>query len=262
MLMNKLTQFTGNGGHATEDKGGSTQAKPQRVQKILSGHGVASRRESERLILLGRVTVNGKPAAIGQSAQVGYDDIAVNGVPLAPKDRLIYIMLNKPVGYISTMRDDRGRKTVADLVNDAGARVYPVGRLDMETEGLLLMTNDGQFANAVAHPSYNKTKTYEARVRGDAGRAVALLRRPMEVDSYLVHAASVILTEQTVDGGVLLITINEGRNRQLRKMCAQCGLKLLSLKRLSIASLELGTLRPGKWRYLTDEERQSLIKNE
>ena len=230
----------------------------ERLQKILSAHGVASRRESEKLILSGQVTVNGKTAVIGQSARLGCDEIAINGIPLAPRDEFVYIMLNKPIGYITSMRDDRGRKTVADLVSDAGIRVYPVGRLDMDTEGLLLMTNDGRFANTVAHPSSNKTKTYEAHVRGDAARATNLLRRPMEVDFHLVHAASVILIKRTVDGGVLHISINEGRNRQLRKMCTLCGLELLALRRLSIGSLELGGLKTGKWRYLTDPERKSL----
>jgi len=230
----------------------------ERLQKILSAHGAASRREAERMILAGQVTVNGKPAKIGQSAQFGIDDIAVNGIPLAPIFELVYIMLNKPVGYITTMRDDRGRKTVRELVQDAGVKVYPVGRLDMDTEGLLLMTNDGNFANAVAHPSFNKTKTYEARVRGDAVKAAALLRGPIEIDSHVVRAASVTVTERTENGGTLRITIHEGRNRQLRKMCAQCGLELVSLKRLAIGSLELGKLKTGKWRYLTDKERLSL----
>ena len=231
---------------------------PSRIQKIISAHGVASRREAERMILDGRVTVNGMPATIGQSARFGSDEIAVDGVPLAPAGKLLYIMLNKPRGYITTANDDRGRKTVMELVAGVGARLYPVGRLDMDTEGLLLMTNDGRFANVVAHPSYNKTKTYEARVRGDATAAVEALRRPMEVDSHIVKAVSVQMVEEAGDGGVLRITINEGRNRQLRKMCDQCGLEVRSLKRLSIASLELGVLKTGEWRHLTSAERKSL----
>jgi len=231
----------------------------ERLQKILSAHGAASRREAERLILSGQVTVNGETAKIGQSARYGVDEIAVRGAPIGPAAEPVYIMLNKPAGYITTMRDDRGRRTVMDLVKDAGAKVYPVGRLDMDTEGLLLLTNDGQFANAVAHPSFNKAKTYEARVRGDAAGAAVLLRAPIEVDSRIVRAGSVKLAGRTAGGGVLLITINEGRNRQLRKMCAACGLEVLSLKRLSIGPLELGALKTGKWRRLTDEERRSLL---
>ena len=229
------------------------------MQKILSAHGVASRRESEKLILAGLVGVNGKQATIGQSARYGYDDITVRGVPLAPKDELVYIMLNKPCGYLTTMSDDRGRKIVTELVEDVGTKVFPVGRLDMNTEGMLLMTNDGSFANYVAHPSYNKTKTYEAHVRGDVINAAEILRLPMSVDSHMVKAVSVVLIKRTAEGGILQITINEGRNRQLRKMCAQCGLVLLSLKRLSIGPLSLGELKPGEWRRLTEEERRSLF---
>jgi len=233
---------------------------PARIQKILSAHGVASRREAERLIMAGRVTVNGIPAMIGQSAQFGHDEIAVDGVPLTPVNELVYIMLNKPRGYITTASDDRGRKTVMDLVVGAGVRVYPVGRLDMDTEGLLLMTNDGKFANSIAHPSYNRTKMYETRVRGDAAGAADMLGLSMEIDSHTVHAASVALTECNTDGGVLHISINEGRNRQIRKMCAKCGLEVLSLKRLSIGPLKLGSLKTGEWRRLTDEECKSLFE--
>ena len=239
----------------------SKTEKPERIHKILSEYGVASRRESERMIRTGRVTVNGAPAIIGQSARAGYDEIAVDGYPLTQKARLVYLMLNKPRGYVTTMSDDRGRKTVASLVGDAGVRVYPVGRLDMDSEGLLLMTNDGQFANVVAHPSYGKVKTYEIHVRGDAAKALHKLSRPMEIDSHMVQADSVELTGSTANGGVLLVGLNEGRNRQLRKMCAGCGLEVLSLKRLSIGSVKLGDLKIGGWRMLAEEERNSLHEN-
>jgi len=234
---------------------------PWRIAKILSAHGIASRRESERMILAGRVSVNGIPARIGQCALAGYDKIAVDGVLIEPRGELVYIMLNKPRGYITTMSDDRGRTTVVDLVTDVGVRVYPVGRLDINTEGLLLMTNDGQFANAVAHPSYNKTKTYVARVRGDAAGALDALCMPMMIDDRMIRAVSVRLTKLTTDGGIYEITINEGRNRQLRKMCAKCDLEVLSLKRLSIGAVRLGSLEAGKWRHLTDLEKKSLSEN-
>ena len=230
----------------------------ERLQKILSSYGVASRREAERMIKAGRVTVGGIPAQLGQSAQPDIDEIAIDGVPIAQKDEPIYIMLNKPRGYVTTMSDERGRKTVISLVADAGVRVYPVGRLDISTEGLLFMTNDGRFANTIMHPSYCRTKTYEVRVRGDAYKAVPLMRRPMRIDSHMIHAASVRLKKRTDDGGVLSIAICEGRNRQVRKMCAQCGLEVLSLKRVSIGSVALGSLKTGQWRYLTEEERRSL----
>jgi len=231
---------------------------PARIQKILSAHGIASRRQAEQLILAGRVTVNGKPAVIGQSAQFGYDEIAVDCVPLMPVGELVYIMLNKPRGYITTVSDDRGRQTVMDLVTGVGTRVFPVGRLDMDTEGLLLLTNDGHFANAVAHPSNGLMKTYEVRIRGETVGAAKMLCRPMEIDSHIVHAASAVLTERTENGAVLHVTISEGRNRQIRKMCAKCGFEVLSLMRLSIGPLGLGSLETGKWRRLTKKELRSL----
>ena len=231
---------------------------PERIQKILSSHAVASRREAERMILAGRVTIGGIPAKLGQSAQFGVDDIAVDGVPLVPKDSFAYIMLNKPRGYVTTMSDERGRKTVMSLVGDLGIRVYPVGRLDINSEGLLLLTNDGAFANSVAHPSYGKAKTYEVRVSGDAKGAAALLRRPLDIDSHTVHAKSVNLIRHTDVGGMLRIAIYEGRNKQVRKMCAQCGVEVLSLKRVSIGTVSLGTLKTSKWRHLTRKEVDTL----
>ena len=226
----------------------------ERIQKILSAHGVASRREAERLIAEGRVFVNGVAAKLGDSARSDNDDIVVDGVPLRHKDELVYIMLNKPRGYITSVNDELGRKTVMELVKEVGVRIYPVGRLDVGSEGLLLMTNDGRFANAVMHPSHNKSKTYEVRACGDVGNSIQLLRRAMEIDSRAVKAVSVRLREKTADGAVILITINEGRNRQIRKMCAMSGLTVKALKRLSIGPLKLGSLGTGQWRRLTDEE--------
>lgn len=231
---------------------------PDRIQKILASRGVASRRKAEQLIRDGRVTVNGKIAELGQSAGSCADMIAVDGVPLAHEADSVYIMLNKPRGYLTTMSDDRGRPVVTSLVADAGVRVFPVGRLDMDTEGLLLLTNDGEFANAVAHPSFNKIKTYEVHVRGPAKEAARRLRFPIEIDSRVIQAVSVALASPTEDGGLLSIRISEGRNRQIRRMCAACGLVVLSLRRVSIGSLKLGDLETGKWRYLTEEEVKEL----
>ena len=232
----------------------------ERIQKILSSYGVASRRVAERMILDGRVTVGGIPAKLGQSAEAGIDEIEVDGVLLTPKSEHVYIALNKPRGYVTTMSDEYGRKTVISLVQDVGHRVYPVGRLDMNSEGLLLMTNDGGFAYYVMHPSHNITKTYEVRVNGDTERAVLQLSRPIEVDSHLVSAASVRLKKHTETGGVLSISVKEGRNRQIRKMCAKCGLDVLSLKRVSIGNIVLGSLKAGHWRHLTHEEQRSLVE--
>jgi len=235
---------------------------PERIQKILSSHGLTSRRNAEQMILDGRVTVNGATATLGQSALAGIDDIAVDGIPLSPNNGFVYIALNKPRGFVTTMSDEKGRKTVCSLVYDAGVRIYPVGRLDMETEGLLLFTNDGQFANCVMHPSHNVTKTYEAHVVGDAAAAAALLQRPMVIDSHAVRALSVELSERTERGGILTITINEGRNRQIRKMCELCGLKVKLLRRISIGSVALGSLKTGQWRHLTEDEVMELMREE
>ena len=232
---------------------------PERLQKIISAHGVASRRYAEKLISEGRVYVNGVRAVIGQSADFEIDEIVVDGNPLRPIGELVYIMLNKPCGYLTTACDDRGRKTVMELVEDAGVRVYPVGRLDLDSEGLLLLTNDGAFANVAAHPRFNKLKTYEITVRGDAQLAVLKLSRPMLIDSHQVRAKSVGLIRKTHDGGVLSVTIGEGRNRQIRKMCAGSGLEVLSLIRVSLGRLELGSLESGKWRHLTSAERMTIL---
>ena len=232
--MNRINRKNAVSGKWFEDAGDvpGTEPVPQRLQKILSANGITSRRDAERMIMDGRVTVNGSPAHVGQCAILGLDEIAINGVQLEPRREFIYIMLNKPRGYITTQRDERGRKTVMSLLDGLCVRVFPVGRLDMDSEGLLLLTNDGQFANAVAHPSSGKKKTYEVNVRGDAAEAVKMLNRPILIDTRDVKAESAVLSERTTDGGVLHISIVEGRNRQIRKMCAACGLKVLSLKRL------------------------------
>ena len=233
---------------------GGGGVKPERLQKILSAHGIASRREAERMIIAGRVTVDGVPATLGQTATPSVDDIAVDGVPLAPRSGSIYIMLNKPRGYVTTMSDEQGRKNVTELVSGIGARVYPIGRLDINSEGLLLLTNDGVFANAVMHPKFGKAKAYHVHVQGDAAAAASKLAQPMEIDSHMVKAASVKLLSSAPDGGLLRIAINEGRNRQVRRMCDKCGLKVLRLKRTAIGDLKLGNLPTGKWRHLTEAE--------
>jgi len=186
------------------------------------------------------------------------DEITVDGVPLIPRGSNIYIMLNKPRGFVTTRRDERGRKTVMSLVEDAGVSVFPVGRLDINSEGLLILTNDGGFAYAIAHPSRGKLKTYEVHVRGEAAKAVNMLRDPLTIDSHIVQASAVKLLDCFKDGGILSVSIYEGRNRQIRKMCACCGLGVISLKRVSIGMLELGSLKLGEWRYLTEEELKLL----
>jgi len=230
----------------------------ERLQKILSAHAIASRREAERMILAGRVYVNGVPATIGQSARYGIDSITVDGKPLKDVDEHVYLMLNKPRGYITTVSDDRGRKTVMELLANVGVKVYPAGRLDMDSEGLLLFTNDGEFANKIMHPSFEKQKVYEVEVNGDINTAVLNLKQPIEIDGHIVNAVDAVILNKTDIGGTLNITIAEGRNRQIRKMCAACGISIRSLKRISVGSVVLGSLKNGKWRHLTEEEVQSL----
>jgi len=233
---------------------------PDRLQKIISAHGKASRREAEKMIADGRVLVNGAVAHVGQSADMSCDEIVVDGIRLGRRSSLVYIMLNKPRGYITSVSDDRGRKTVMELTAGVGTRIYPVGRLDLNSEGLLLLTNDGQFANAVAHPSSGKIKTYLVRVTGDVESALKALSEPMLIDENMVRAKSVKLLKMTENGGILSISITEGRNRQIRKMCESSKLKVLSLKRVSIGTVGLGDLGVGKWRHLTEDERKSFWK--
>lgn len=233
----------------------------ERLQKILSSHGVASRRETERLIMAGRVTVNGNTATLGQNADALCDQICVDGVPLRHADEKVYIMLNKPRGYVTTMKDEKGRKNVSDLAADCGIRVYPIGRLDLDSEGLLLMTNDGTLTNQLTHPSFEKTKTYHVLVKGEISDAVERLSAPMMIDGVSLRPAEAVMLKKTRDGALISITIHEGKNRQIRKMCAQIGLEVLSLKRVCVGGLALGKLQTGSWRYLSEAEI-ALLKDE
>lgn len=220
-----------------------------------------SRRAAEECISAGRVTVNGRVASLGDRADEELDLILVDGRPLPRHGARTYIMLNKPRGYVTTMSDEKGRRDVTELVRGL-ERVYPVGRLDMYSEGLLIMTDDGDFANTLMHPSHNFKKTYHTWVQGeDVGLAVEYLRGELDIGDCIVRAESVDIERLIPGGAVLLITIGEGRNRQVRKMCACCGLKVTRLMRISEGGLELGDLPPGKWRHLTEEEIQSVMDN-
>lgn len=223
----------------------------QRLQKCISAAGVASRRAAEAMIEAGRVTVNGARAVLGQTADPQLDDIRIDGVPLPPVEEKVYVMLNKPRGYVTTLKDERGRKTVAELVASLGVRLYPVGRLDLDSEGLLIMTNDGAVANCLMHPSHNIAKTYEVEVcGGDLAAAAAVMRGVTELEGYAVHPAEVtVLAENR-----LAVSIHEGRNRQVRKLCALAGLRVQRLIRVSEGELRLGNLPSRVWRYLTAEE--------
>ena len=233
----------------------------ERLQKIISASGLMSRRAAEELIAAGKVSVNGATAALGDKAEAGTDRILVDGKVLPSAGEKLYIMLNKPRGYVTTLSDEKGRKNVSELVKELGTRLYPVGRLDMYSEGLLLMTNDGDFANRLMHPSHQVDKCYHTWVKGeDMGWAVELLRCPMEIDGYVTSPAQVDILELKGEEALLGITIHEGRNRQVRKMCEAAGLKVTRLMRVSEGGVELGTLKSGRWRRLTEEELNMLLE--
>lgn len=227
----------------------------ERIQKLMAQAGLCSRRAAEEIIRAGGVTVNGHRAALGDSADPVRDKILVNGKPLRRAEEKVYLMLNKPRGYVSTLKDERGRKTVKQLVRDCTARVYPVGRLDADSEGLLLMTNDGELTLHLTHPSHEASKTYLVSVRGNLGR-LGELEQPMDIDGYTVRPAQVFIRDRASDTEAHIeMTIHEGRNRQIRKMCEKCGLDVRRLKRIAVGELLLDPkLAPGRWRMLTPEE--------
>ncbi len=231
----------------------------QRLQKIIAASGLMARRKAEEAIEAGRVTVNGLTARIGDSADPETDAILVDGRALPSAEKKVYIMLNKPRGIVTSLRDEKGRRDVSELVSGIPERLYPVGRLDLDSEGLLLMTNDGELANRLMHPSHEVEKCYRTWVKGEnAAEKAALLRRPMEIDGCIVGPAKVEVLETLPDGAVLEITIHEGRNRQVRKMCQQAGLTVTRLCRVREGKLRLGRLKSGQWRYLTAQELREL----
>ena len=226
----------------------------ERLQKILSARGVASRRKAEEMIRAGLVTVNGEMAVLGDTADPETDEILVSGKLLPKQEQYIYILLNKPRGYVTTLSDEKGRPNAAQLVADCGVRVYPVGRLDMDSEGLLLFTNDGAFANALMHPKQEVQKTYEVWVTGYHPGAEVQLSRPITLDGYTIRPPKVKLIRHEGQKAKFQVTIHEGRNRQVRRMCEAAGMRCTRLRRISEGSLSLGDLPLGKWRYLTPEE--------
>ena len=230
----------------------------ERLQKILSARGIASRRKAEEMIQRCAVTVNGRTAALGDCADPDVDIIEVEGKPLPAQQKFVYLMLNKPRGYVTTLSDEKGRKNAAQLVADCGVRVYPVGRLDMDSEGLLLFTNDGEFANRLMHPKHEVQKTYDVWVTGFHSCAEEKLKMPIELDGYLIKAPIVKLLSAGNDKARLRVTIHEGRNRQVRRMCDAAGMHVTRLKRIREGKLALGDLPVGKWRYLTAQELELL----
>lgn len=236
----------------------------ERLQKIISQAGAASRREAERLILAGRVTLNGQVVTeLGVQAEAGKDAIAIDGKPLKKQVPKVYFLLNKPKGYISAVKDDRGRKTVVDLLSDVDEYIYPVGRLDYDTEGLLLLTNDGELMNGLLHPRYEIKKTYEARVLGVASdRDIRQLRKGVLLEDGMTAPAVAQLVDKAEDGRTsrVQLTIHEGRNRQVRRMMQAVGHRVLDLRRTVFAGLTLRGVKLGSYRSLTLEEVSALKK--
>lgn len=232
----------------------------ERLQKLLSAAGICSRRAAEEYIRSGRVTVNGRPALLGSRADPERDDVRLDGKPLRPREKLVYILLNKPRGYVTTLSDEKGRRTVADLVRNCGVRVYPAGRLDLDSEGLLVLTNDGSLVQRLTHPSGEAEKTYHVWVRGTGPveDAAERLAQVSDLDGEPIRPARVELLRHKEGIAVLSVTIRQGKNRQVRRMCAACGLEVRRLRRVREHTLELGNLPSGKWRYLTAAEVEAL----
>lgn len=237
-----------------------------RLQKYFTDCGVMSRRAAEEQIRLGKVKVNGNIASIGDTIEPGVDKVEFDGKIIIPMtEENVCIMLNKPRGYVTTMSDERGRKNVSELVCDLGMRVYPIGRLDMDSDGLLLLTNNGDLANMLTHPRHEIPKIYRVSVRGiPTNEQLKLLGSEMKIDGYKILPVKVELISRartSDESSVLQMTLYEGRNRQIRKMCDIAGLKIRRLARVAIGKLALGALPSGKWRRLTKKEIDYLINN-
>ena len=221
----------------------------ERLQKLIARSGLCSRRAAEALLTEGRVTVNGAAARLGDKADPETDAIAVDGKPLTFAEPMVYLMLNKPRGYVTTLSDELGRATAAQLVADCGVRVFPVGRLDKDSEGLLLFTNDGALMQAMTHPRHQVDKTYEVTVSGT-------------LDGEPIVPAQVTQVWRRGGQALLLVTIHQGKNRQIRRMCAKVDLQVMRLRRIAEDTMTLGSLPPGQWRYLTEAEVSALKGSE
>ena len=234
-----------------------------RLQKVIAESGLCSRRKAEELIEEGRVKVNGHKAVIGQKINPSKDIVLVDGERLKSRNRRqnVYIMLHKPRGYLTAMSDERGRRCVSELVEDAPDRVYPVGRLDLNSEGLLLFTNDGEFANIMMHPAYQVPKCYRVTVREPVSdEPMIRLSEGVKIDGRMTNPAEVKIVTEEQGRTVMLITITEGRNRQVRKMCEAVNLSVARLKRISVGPIKLGMLKPGAWRELSKDEVDMLLE--
>ncbi len=226
----------------------------ERIQKLMAAAGLCSRRTAEEWIAAGRVIVNGRIARVGDKADPDRDTVLVDGSPLRGAAQHVYLMLYKPRGYVTTLSDERGRRTAAELVADCGTRVYPVGRLDRDSEGLLLFTNDGQLTHALLHPSHQVDKTYIVSVTGAEDGSAARLAAVDKLDGESIVPAQVEELHRSGTAAEYRVVIHQGKKRQIRRMCAAAGLEVTRLCRVAEGGLRLGGLPPGKWRYLTEEE--------
>lgn len=235
----------------------------ERLQKILSEAGICSRRSAEKLINEGRVRVNGITSFLGESADLSVDTITVDNKPITIKKSNTYIILNKPRGYVTTLSDEAGRRCITELTEEIGKRVYPIGRLDMHSEGLLLLTDDGDLAYKLTHPKHEVYKKYLVKITCDSGEPEispeVALSKPIEIDGIKLLPAKCSLVERLdKDKFILTIAIREGKNRQIRRMCVACGYTVNSLKRVAVGKVLLGDLPSGRWRNLTDNEIEYL----
>ena len=237
--------------------------EPIKLQKYFSDCGVMSRRAAEEEIKKGLVRVNGEIAELGQRILPGTDKVEYKGKRVLPlEDERVYILLNKPRGYVTTLSDEKGRKTVTELIGDIGTRVYPVGRLDMDSDGLLLLTNDGALTNRLTHPRHEIPKIYHVTVSGSvSGTTLASLSSPMVIDGYEILPVKTRILAASDTSTTLEMTLYEGRNRQIRKMCEAHKLKITRLCRVALGDIALGSLQTGKWRHLTPEEVDYLKGN-
>jgi 23S rRNA pseudouridine2605 synthase len=233
-----------------------------KLQKYFTDCGVLSRRAAEKEIADGKVKVNGVLATLGLRIDPDTDTVEYNGKLLKPQtEERFCVMLNKPAGYVTTLSDEKGRRTVTELVSDAGARLYPIGRLDMNSDGLLLLTNDGELANRLTHPRHEIPKIYRVTVKGEVSeKALAILSSPLVIDGYKIRPVKTEIIYKNKEKGPTLLEMElyEGRNRQIRKMCEAADLKVLRLMRVAYGELELGTLPSGRWRRLTRKELEYL----
>lgn len=232
-----------------------------RLQKYISDCGIMSRRAAEAEIAKGKITVNGKTAEIGQKINPEKDTVEIGGKPLRSqrKPSYTYIMVNKPRGYLSSVSDDRGRKCVTDLVSDVKLRLYPVGRLDMDSDGLLLLTNDGELTNKLTHPKHEIPKIYRVKVKpAPSDKQLEILGSDLELDGYKIQPVEIKTVTKDEESAILEMKLFEGRNRQIRRMCEMAKLDILWLTRIAIGDLKLNYLGRGKWRYLTTEEVEYL----